>query len=235
MKPRNRSLTGAMIAVFVLPVFAGLLACLPVPIGDPEKSRIDPELSGMWVSIWDDQFVSLFEPYDRRTWLQTMFEVNSGKEDCEWQDDTDDVDNNDIDAIDWTYDMVIREMGPLESGCLESDSLVLFKVWRKKLGGQWFMIWEPKGVFDYEDEFDTEEWLVFRIDKRDPGKLFLWVVNEGYDGFDDVDETRKAYERVIKKNVDDPELYAEEPWIFWRVQADDRSNFIAIMDDVVNF
>ena len=232
MKPRSRSLTGAVIAVLVLPVFVGLLACLPVPIGDPEKSRIDPELSGMWIGTFDDLDVALFEPYDKRTWLLTMFEVSSGEEDCDWPDASDE--DNDIDPIDWTYDMAIREMGPLESGCLASGSLALFKVWMKKLGGQWFMIWEKKSVFDDEDEFDTEEWWVFRIDKRDPDKFFLWMV-ESYDGFDDVDETRKAYERVIKKNVDDPELYAEDPWVFWRVQAEDRPNFIAIMDDVVTF
>ncbi len=233
MKPRNRSLTGAVIAILVLPVFAGLLACLPVPIGDPEKSRIDPELSGMWIGTFDDLDVALFEPYDKRTWLLTLFEVNSGEEDCDWPDVTDE--DNEFDPIDWTYDMAIREMGPLESGCLESGSLVLFKVWRKKLGGQWFMIWEKKSVFDDEDEFDTEEWWVFRIDKRDPDKFFLWWVDESYDGFDDIDETRKAYERVIKKNVDDTELYAEDPWVYWRVQAEDRPNFIAIMDDAVSY
>ena len=28
---------------------AGLLACMPVPVGDPERSRIDPNLSGAWL------------------------------------------------------------------------------------------------------------------------------------------------------------------------------------------
>ena len=69
MKPRNRSLTGAVIAVLVLPVFAGLLACIPsfpVPIGNPEKSRIDSDISGMWLSDDEDGiFVYLFEPFDK--------------------------------------------------------------------------------------------------------------------------------------------------------------------------
>jgi len=75
MKPRNRSLTGAVIAVLVLPVFAGLLACMPsfpVPIGNPEKSRIDSDISGMWISSDGSQtMIHLYVPYDKRTWLLT--------------------------------------------------------------------------------------------------------------------------------------------------------------------
>ena len=45
MNPRYRSFSGALIAIFAVPVFLGLTACLPtfpVPVGNPEKSRIDP-------------------------------------------------------------------------------------------------------------------------------------------------------------------------------------------------
>ena len=87
MKPRNRSLTGAAIAVFLLPVFAGLLACLPVPIGDPEKSRIDSDISGMWISSDGSQtMIHLYVPYDKRTWLLTTYGIEIDNEFCSDED-----------------------------------------------------------------------------------------------------------------------------------------------------
>ena len=89
MTPRNRSLTGAVIAVLVLPVFAGLLACIPsfpVPIGNPEKSRIDPDISGMWLADAEDQIlVYLFEPFDKRTWLISAVEVIEDLDNCDFE------------------------------------------------------------------------------------------------------------------------------------------------------
>jgi hypothetical protein len=44
---------------------------LPAPIGDPEKSRIDPAMNGIWIDESGDfdGVVMIFEPYDKRTWL----------------------------------------------------------------------------------------------------------------------------------------------------------------------
>jgi len=65
-----------MLALVLIPIFAGLLACMPVPIGDPERSRIDPELSGVWAVLQSedsgsDAIFYIIEPYDKRTWLVT--------------------------------------------------------------------------------------------------------------------------------------------------------------------
>ena len=75
MQSRIRSVYGAIIAILALPVFMGLTACLPtfqVPIGDPEKSTIDPYISGIWLADEEEAFY-VFEPYDKRTWLLTAF------------------------------------------------------------------------------------------------------------------------------------------------------------------
>ena len=90
MKPRNRSLTGAVIAVFMLPVFAGLLACIPsfpVSIGNSEKSRIDSDISGMWTaSDGSYTMIYLYVPYDKRTWLLTTYVIEIDEELCSDED-----------------------------------------------------------------------------------------------------------------------------------------------------
>ena len=70
MNSRSRSVLGAALAIFLIPAVFGVLACLPVPIGDPERSEIDPYFSGLWVHEFSGGLmVANFEPYDRRTWL----------------------------------------------------------------------------------------------------------------------------------------------------------------------
>jgi hypothetical protein len=70
MKPNTRSVSGALLMLIIAPVIIGLLACMPVPIGDPERSRIDPEITGVWFFHGDgDPGFYAFEPYDKRTWL----------------------------------------------------------------------------------------------------------------------------------------------------------------------
>jgi hypothetical protein len=76
---KRRSRAGLLIAIFLLPLLLGVLACippLPVPLGDPENSAIDPALSGAWVlgenggATMDNGLqVMVLDPYDRRTWL----------------------------------------------------------------------------------------------------------------------------------------------------------------------
>ena len=100
MKPIHRSLTALALAI------VSLMACLPVPIGDPEKSQIDPELSGMWLMLGDDEpAVALFEPYDKRTWLISHFPISVDEESCDWDDDVL-VEGEDEDEVD--YDFMVR-------------------------------------------------------------------------------------------------------------------------------
>jgi hypothetical protein len=152
MNSRSRSLSGAALMLLIVPIFAGLLACMPVPIGDPERSRIDPDLTGVWAVIasgesFDESGFYVFEPYDKRTWL-------------------------------------------------------------KKLGGELFMTWEPKVMLD-DGVAEPEVWFTYRIIKNGRDQLEMQSVNSESDLFDDVKETRRAYEKVISRNADNPELYVE--------------------------
>ena len=235
MKPRNRSLTGAVIAVLVLPVFAGLLACMPsfpVPIGNPEKSRIDSDISGMWLA--DDEegiFVYLFEPFDKRTWIISAVEVIEDLDYCDFEteleedEEKEDEEKADEDDSSSSYEARIKYIEKYGSECFEvEEGPFIIKAWRTKLGGEWFMTWEDKGNFSAERGFEAEEWMAFRIDKTVPGQLILWWMDEdhvGWDVLDDIDEkdrTRRQYERVIRKHAGDEEFYGDEPiFIFYRV------------------
>jgi hypothetical protein len=60
-------------AAFAVLVGAALCAagCLPVPLGDPEKARVDARLTGVWEWREENGQINLvvFRPYDDRTWV----------------------------------------------------------------------------------------------------------------------------------------------------------------------
>ena len=45
---RARTLAGIVIFAGLASFLLALMACLKVPVGDPEKSQVDPALSGVW-------------------------------------------------------------------------------------------------------------------------------------------------------------------------------------------
>ena len=221
MKPFHRSLSGLVLAVLAAPIFMSLIACLPVPIGDPEKSRIDPELSGIWVVTGGDPGIVLFEPYDKRTWLVTMVEFDWDDESC--PDDTDNEEDPDE-----TYEALMAFIEAHGVECFVADDEVsVYKAWRTRLAKKEFMTWEMKGVFDDDRGFTPEFWWGFRIDKADDNEFALTLVDIDYDGFNDLEDlellidqgpphdpktlkaARRAVEKVIRKNVDDEDLYGE--------------------------
>lgn len=82
----RRSRAGLLIVVILLPLLLGVLACIPpmpVPLGNPENSAIDPALSGAWVlsengDVAMDQGlqVMVLDPYDKRTWLLSFITLD---------------------------------------------------------------------------------------------------------------------------------------------------------------
>lgn len=205
MTSKSRSLSGAALMLVIIPIFAGLLACMPVPIGNPERSRIDPELSGLWVMRDSDEewFVVLLEPYDKRTWLGIMVEPKS-----------------------------------LEGAATdeyEVSELALYKVWLTKLGGQKFMVWEPRGVYN-EGKFGAGFGLSWKITKHNESRFDLNMINFGHSAFDDVDEkNRKALEKAIRKHAPEADLYDEDTWTFTKVDAEDPDSlgdlFSSLLDN----
>lgn len=228
MNPRYRSFSGALIAVFAVPVLLGLTACLPavfpVPVGNPEKSRIDPDVSGIWVDE-DEESFWLFQPYDKRTWILGTLYIS--EQDCEERELAEaDLDADDVVSEFGFYDSLMLDLERYQSDCFESEHLPgVIKAWRTKLGGEWFMTWEILGNFNAETEFESQEWIVFRIDKSDPGQLRLqWISSDHpawdvYDGADEEDVKQRDVERIIRKNAKDESFYDEgEEFLLQRLQ-----------------
>jgi hypothetical protein len=242
MKPLHRSLSGLLIAIVSAPIFMGLLACLPVPIGDPEKSRIDADLSGIWF-VPDEPSIVLIEPYDKRTWIITIFEATIDEKACP-EEDTEELSKND-------YEVFVGRIQESDGRCFKLERVEgAYKVWRVKLGGQQFMTWEPKGGFDKDHGFGWDVWFVYRIDKANKDEFTLSMINSDYDGFEDpsvaekfaelkdqglpydprkLKAARRAAEKVIRRNAVDDELYMDE-LKFYRVQPEHYDLFELIED-----
>ena len=60
-------------------VLLGFIGCITIPLGDPEKAKVDDKLTGAWMTMpQDDGKQTLFTvvPYDSRTSLVTEFEFS---------------------------------------------------------------------------------------------------------------------------------------------------------------
>jgi hypothetical protein len=192
-----------VLMLLIIPIFAGLLACLPVPIGDPERSRIDPDLTGVWAVLgsgetFDESGFYVFEPYDKRTWLVSGAGMIEG--------DDSDFSNFDMTSYDGFVELAAAE--PVDEGHVSIEQIQVYKAWLKKLGGELFMTWEPKMLLD-DGVAEPEVWFTYRIIKNGRDEFEMQPVNSESDLFDDVKETRRAYEKVIRRNADNPELYLE--------------------------
>ncbi len=243
MKPLHRSLSGLLIAIVSVPVFMGLMACLPVPIGDPEKSRIDADLSGIWYVPGEPSIV-LIEPYDKRTWIVTIFEFTRDEKTCP-EEDTEELGKND-------YEDLVGRIQASDGRCLKLDRVEgAYKVWRVKLGGHQFMTWEIKGGFDRDHGFGWDIWFVYRIDKANKDEFTLTMIDPDYEGFEDpsvaekfaeleaqgrpydprkLKAARRAAEKVIRRNAVDEELYAGE-MKYYRLRPEHYDLF-KFMDDL---
>jgi len=74
MKPPTRIARFASIAG-ALALLMSLASCLPVPLGDPEKSQVDPKLTGVWHFKQDDGGTLIaIAPADSHTYVIQMLD-----------------------------------------------------------------------------------------------------------------------------------------------------------------
>lgn len=222
MKANIRSICGAMLMLVIIPIIAGLLACMPVPIGDPERSRIDPQMSGWWVmEDGSSAVLSVLRPYDKRTWLVISVGVEKGR-----------AAQLEIPGITTAGDLlaVLQKHDVGQEGIV-GDAPTVYKAWLTRLGGKRFMTWEPVGQIEDTKKFLPDAWFVFSVEERSADHFDLIMLNVEYEGFEALvdeskeDETdpwkaRKKWERAIKKNLDDPEMYTDEGFRFRRLPSE---------------
>ena len=205
---RRRSGLGLLATMLFLPALLGVMGCLelPAPVGDPEKSRIDPGMSGIWLQTDDnsDDLLWVFEPYDKRTWLIRWVELAE-----KTNDDEEDLEAIPSDDADESVDDDLTTLQLLQSGRLQANGVALFKGWRKRISGRSFITMEFKGMLDSETGMESGIWWVAKAELIDPDHLELKFVKNEFEGIEE-DMIQSQLERIVRRNVDNPEFYVDE-------------------------
>jgi hypothetical protein len=203
---RARTIAGLVMFAGLAPFLLALIACLKVPVGNPERSRIDPALSGVWLEE-DSQSGMLLgelwiiEPWDARTWIVTTL---AAKDDDSADEAADEA------APTTTSDVITR----LESNGLESSRE--YKAWLATFGGVRFLVLEPKRVVRDKAGMKPVMWTVFKVTQPTADRVKLLLVDG--DEIVKAKTTAKA-EAILRQHARDPALYrdSKEPQILRRV------------------
>jgi hypothetical protein len=222
----NRSRAGLLLTLALIPLLLGVLACveLPVPVGDPEKSRIDPAMSGIWIGNFaDDETIIVLDPYDKRTWLLSLINLDTG-EDSELAEVSDTGVEEPERAI-----SPLRFLHPDYEHPIKIDDVALFKSWLTKIKGVTFITWESKNLSDTLPDMVPEGWWVYRVRQSDEGILYLDMLNSNVDGLNKA-KTRKEAEKIIRRHVNDAEFY-EQIAEFHKVPESDYEKVSGLLED----
>ncbi len=217
----------------LLPIFAGLLACMPevAPVGNPERARIDPALTGVWVLEAADEEICLFvmEPWDKRTWATYLVSLDFGPN------------ADDDERLPDTYDELVAMLTDVERNKagkgIYGENVEVHKTWVTKLAGEKFMTWEQKAKLQEDGAFGSEfhmNWH-FSFDGGDRFELRFIALESGY--FEDVElADRRQLERTIRRHIDDEGFLDDEVFPFVKMQPEDAKHFSSLIDEaLVNY
>ena len=239
---RRRSRSGLLVAVLMLPMLLGVMGCfeLPAPIGDPEKSRIDPALNGIWLAESGEleRLLMIFEPYDKRTWLVrwTILEKHFDEDEEIDLDEAGVVDGAEeteaevaeraepeageaADALPEEIVFITDERSPLQvlgDGDYYADGVALFKTWRTRISGKSFITMEFRVEIDSDEGMEPRVWWGARVWLTDDDQLAIHFIDKD---FDDVKaaSTRRELERAVRRHHGNEDLYGGDPILLTRV------------------
>jgi hypothetical protein len=212
---RARTITGLVIFAGVAVFLLGLMACLKVPVGDPEKSRIDPALNGVWRIEHNGEISDqlwIIEPWDARTWIVTTFDARD--------DDLTD------EAVATTPSDVLTL---LESAGLEG--IDAYKAWLATFSGVRFLVLEPKRPLHELTGEKPEFWYAFKVQRTTAERVELQLVIGKHVG--QAKTTAKA-ESIIRKHARDPALYDDgsESYVLLRVAETEYGRVDALLESL---
>jgi hypothetical protein len=188
-------------AVVMAPFLVCVLACLDAPIGNPETSKVDPKLSGVWLGRdHGDLTLLVMQPFDKRTYLVGWFGHESDEE-------LDEVGNLE-------KEVPRKKEAKLKDSDVKLDQIVLgggmmFKGWLTTIGGQQFMCWEPKFVLNSEKGMKPKEWFAWKV-KLKKNKLSLAIIDGKAAG-----KNTKEIEKLIKANYLDNSNLKDKDWTYF--------------------
>src|SRR4051812_33856052 len=85
MNARTRTTLGILLFVPLSVVLLASYACLPAPVGEPEKSAVDAKLTGAWQAVKKegedaDSRIALMRPWDAHTYYLQYMATEKGKD-----------------------------------------------------------------------------------------------------------------------------------------------------------
>lgn len=207
MKANIRSFSGATLMLVIIPIIAGLLACMPVPVGNPERSRIDPELSGVWAlnENGEESGYYFFRPYDKRTWLVVGVGGSGGEAEPlpiykAW-----------LTKLGGEKFMTWEQAGAFnKDGSIQAEYWLVFRV-----------------------EKDGENQVNLRMLDYEYEGFEAIPEPDDYEG-DFAKDMRRRFERVIGKNVDDDEMY-DDTLVLRRLAGHELAEASDRFQEVVSF
>ena len=226
MRINLRTASGVFLMLGILPILAGLLACMPeyVPLGNPERSRINPQITGVWhVGNGMEPLLGqilYFQPWDKRTWLvsNVAFEIDEE----EFAADA----NEELPGYDLgKYEDLIEFLREEDLDAEGIDfSLIVYKAWVTKLGGQTFLVLDWRGLLNDDEDTVSHEpffWMDFRVAGLTGETMELHLIDPQFEPLKEAPATRRGWEKVIRKHVDNPGLYDEEIATLRRIDDED--------------
>lgn len=216
----HRSSAGLLLTLVLVPVLLGVMACLPVPVGNPEKSRIDPAMSGVWIGQFDgDATIIVLDPYDKRTWLMSLIALDTGQDDQPEKETQPETETSPLQLL-----------APDSGNQIKIEGIAIYKTWLTKIKGVPFITWESKSLSETLPEMVPEFWWVFRVRRIDDDILYMDAFDM-VDGLDKV-KTRKEAEKIIRRHLDDPEFFNEDPFVkLHRVPESDYETVSRLLSD----
>ena len=187
MTSKHRTLLAIALFVPLAAVLLVTFACVPVPVGDPAKSKVPDERPNPDAFLAvpkdakpEDKNLTLIRPWDEHTYFLQYISVSK-------KDDKEDV------------------------------NVENYKAWLTPLAGATFLTCEPMDDTAYEGHTAKKPkfWAVFRIEFAADG-LEAKIINADSDLLKDLMEkakdgkaTREDLETIIKAHADDKVLYGD--------------------------
>lgn len=230
MKARTRSISGALMMLVMIPIFAGLLACMPeyVPLGNPERARVDPEMTGLWYAPESPLFIghlSFLQPWDKRTWLMVTAYVEL---DESFDADDEDPEEYDLD----TYEGFVNVISAASGDDVEI-AVVTHKAWLVRLAGETFLTLELRGLPGEESGgLEPWYWTDLRIDEKTVDRMAMRPIDPDFPPLGEAPQTPRGWERVVRKHVDNEDLYMDDQLVLQRVKPEHEELMIDLLEHV---
>jgi len=200
MKPIYRTWLGIALFVPLAAILLATFACLPLPLGDPEKAKVDDKLVGTFQAVNTDAgetVVAILRPWDTHTYYVTWI-------------DTDKKDNKEETKV-MHFKAWLTDIGGatfLVAQPLEADEVAQY----------------------ISGDKTVRVWPTFRIEKTKVGLDARMVDSSSeilkalVDGVKDGKTNPVDIEAAIKAHVDDKALYMDKPISFKKLSQEDQKS-----------